>query len=48
MTFAAEVARVSFPAFIAGLYVVVAVELTVTFVFGGKLEPHMKGILKAI
>ena len=46
MTFSAEVARVSFLAFIVGLYVVVVVELTVIFGFGGKLEPHMRGILK--
>ncbi len=46
MTFAAEVAHVSFPAFIAGLCVVVATELTGTFGFGGKLEPHVREILR--
>ena len=46
MTFAAEVAHASFPAFIAGLCVVIAVELTGTFGFGGKLEPHVRAILK--
>ena len=46
MTFAAEVTHVSFPAFIAGLCVVVAVELTGTFSFGAKLEPHVIDILK--
>ena len=46
MTFAAEMAHVSFPAFIAGLCVVVAVELTGTFGFGAKLEPHVRAILK--
>jgi NhaB family Na+:H+ antiporter len=46
MTFAAEVAHVTAPAFIAGLCVVVAVELTGTFGFGAKLEPHVRAILK--
>ncbi len=46
MTFATEVAHVSFSAFIAGLCVVIAVELTGTFGFDAKLEPHVRNILK--
>lgn len=46
ITFAAEVAHVSIPVFFAGLLVVIAVELTGTFGFGGKLDPHVRNILK--
>jgi len=46
LTFAVEVSHVSVPAFVAGLCVVVATELTGTFGFGGKLEPHVRSILK--
>ena len=46
ITFATEVAHVSIPVFFAGLLVVIAVELTGTFGFGGKLDPHVRNILK--
>ena len=46
ITFAIEVSHVSVPAFVAGLLVVVAVEVTGTFGFGAKLDPHVRNILK--
>lgn len=46
LTFAAEVSHVSIPAFLAGLLVVIFVELTGTFGFGVKLDSHTRSILK--
>ena len=46
LTFAAEVSHVSIPAFLAGLLVVIFVELTGTFGFGATLDSHTRSILK--
>lgn len=46
MQFAAEVAHVSFPAFIAGLGVVIFTEMTGILGYGAKLEPHVRKILE--
>jgi len=44
--FAAKMAHITVPTLIAGLLVVVAVELTKTFGYGAKLEPHVRDILR--
>jgi NhaB family Na+:H+ antiporter len=44
--FAAQMAHVTVPTLIAGLLVVIAVEVTKTFGYGAKLQPHVRGILK--
>jgi len=44
--FAAQMAHITIPTLIAGLFVVVAVEVTKTFGFGAKLQPHVREILK--
>jgi len=44
--FAAQMAHITIPTLIAGLLVVVAVELTGTFGYGAKLQPNVRGILK--
>ncbi|MEE9310251.1 MAG: sodium/proton antiporter NhaB [Cocleimonas sp.] len=44
--FAAQMAHVTIPTLIAGLLVVIAVEMTSTFGYGSKLQPHVRGILK--
>ncbi len=46
MQFAAEMAHVSIPAFIAGLGVVVLTEMTGILGYGAKLEPHVRKILE--
>ena len=44
--FAMQMAHITVPTLIAGLLVVIAVELTKTFGYGAKLQPHVRGILK--
>ena len=44
--FAEMMAPITIPAFIAGLLVVIAVEVTQSFGYGAKLEPHVRDILK--
>ncbi len=44
--FSTQMANVTIPAFIAGLLVAVAVEITHSFGYGAKLQPHVRGILK--
>ena len=44
--FAVQMAHITIPTLIAGLFVVVAVEMTKTFGYGAKLEPHVREILK--
>jgi NhaB family Na+:H+ antiporter len=44
--FASQMSHITIPTLIAGLLVVVAVELTSTFGYGAKLQPHVRGILK--
>lgn len=44
--FAQKMSHVTVPVFIAGLSVLIAVELTRSFGFGAKLEPHVREILK--
>jgi NhaB family Na+:H+ antiporter len=44
--FAEKMAHVTLPAFFAGLFVIVAVEMTRSFGYGAKLEPHVRNILK--
>ena len=47
MQFAAQMAHVTIPVFIAGLLTVIAVEVTKTFGFGAKLDPGVRKILKS-
>lgn len=44
--FATQMAHITIPTLIAGLLVVVATELTRTFGYGAKLQPHVRDILK--
>jgi len=44
--FALQMAHVTIPTLIAGLLIVIAVEMTKTFGYGSKLEPHVRDILK--
>ena len=44
--FAMQMFHVTIPTLIAGLLVVILVELTKTFGYGAKLQPHVRGILK--
>jgi NhaB family Na+:H+ antiporter len=44
--FAMQMAHITVPTLIAGLLVVIAVELTGTFGYGAKLQPHVRSILK--
>ncbi len=44
--FAAQMAHITIPTLIAGLLVVIAVEMTSTFGYGSKLQPHVRAILK--
>ncbi|MBL4659302.1 MAG: sodium/proton antiporter NhaB [Alcanivoracaceae bacterium] len=46
MEFAAKMSHVTIPVFIAGLLVVIAVEVTKTFGFGAKLDPGVRKILQ--
>ncbi len=41
-----QMAHITIPAFIAGLLVVVTVEITHIFGYGAKLQPHVRAILK--
>ncbi|HIQ15307.1 MAG TPA: sodium/proton antiporter NhaB [Leucothrix sp.] len=44
--FAMQMAHVTIPTLIAGMLVVIAVEVTNTFGYGAKLQPHVREILK--
>ena len=44
--FAEKMAHITIPVFLAGLLVLVAVEVTRSFGFGAKLEPHVREILR--
>ena len=44
--FALQMAHITIPTLIAGLLVVIAVEMTKTFGYGAKLQPHVRNILK--
>jgi len=46
MDFAMQMAHVTIPTLIAGMLVVIAVEVTNTFGYGAKLQPHVREILK--
>ena len=46
VSFAVQMAHITIPTLIAGLLVVIAVEMTKTFGYGAKLEPHVRDILK--
>ncbi len=46
MQFAKEMSHITIPTLIAGLLVVITVELTRTFGYGAKLQPNVRGILK--
>ncbi len=46
MQFAKEMSHITIPALIAGLLVLIVVELTRSFGYGAKLQPNVRGILK--